>query len=485
MVSRAERTEHIAQAFEDAFRQYIDRKGGDGITFFPPPASFDVWEDEAQYRACTRVSFSSGYRVDLSFTAFEFSARDFSFVSAPAVLALWSSAYAKHVNQNFRADIREMRRCADRAHSEAVAPVLDITAPSAAAAIRSYPLSPSHVSRLSDLGTAFHRERGDASAWSWRPDQDVFTRLHPTPAALMLALLHHEGRRNPYLRMACDTAKRAIDLAHITPQTANWAETIRAMFAQVFPAPDLEQETAMNIALADPYFCDWGGGPGQPRRQENAARDRQEWRAQYEQRWNMAAVYQRRDPVAAQRDLLRNLARDLDAQMQQQALAALMGGQLPLTPGELQGGLSDAHLRAMEEAATYGMGFVNNGPECTGHIAREQLMRFPLFYGAARVRETAAEARAEKLLRENLSDSQLLRLDANGCFDVVGGSSGKTYRITRGRQMNVYQLDKNGRRVRGLCFVPEGNLVSGDVMLIQKLSLEINETKAVATANVF
>jgi|WetSurMetagenome_2_1015567.scaffolds.fasta_scaffold08678_5 hypothetical protein len=481
MASRAEKTEHIAQAFEDAFRQYIDRKGGDGITFFPPPASFDVWEDEAQYRVCTRVSFASGERVDLSFTAFEFSARDFAFVSAPAILALWSSAYAKHVNQDFRADIREMRRCAERAHSEAVLPSSDIMAPSATAAILSYPLSPSHVSRLSDVGAAFHRERGDASAWSWRPDQDVFTRLHPTPAALMQALLHHEGRRNFYLRAACDVAKRAIDLAHITPQTASWAETIRAMLAQVFPSPDIEQEAAMGIALADPYFCDWGGGPGQPRRQENAARDRQGWRAQYEQRWDMAAAYQRRDPVAAQQDLLRNLARDLN----RQTLAALMGGQLPLTPGELQGGLSDAHLRAMEDAATYGMGIVNNGPECTGYIAREQLMRFPSFYGAARVRETAAEARAEKLLRENLSDSQLSQLDANGCFDVMGGSSGKTYRITRGRQMNVYQLDKNGRRVRGLCFMPEGNLVPGDVMLIQKLSLELNESKAIATANVF
>jgi hypothetical protein len=483
MASRAEIYNHIAHAFDDVFHAYIDRKWGDNA-FLPPPETFEMWEDEREYRIGTRFSFSSGDRIDLSFTATDFFARDFSFMDAQAALDLWANAYAERVDQDFRESLHEIRHCVDRAHNPYTAPLLDITAPTATAAVLAYPFSTGHPARLSEAGKAYHRERKQAHSWAWRPALDVFTRVCPTPKTLMLALLQHERRSNPCLHMACDTAKRAIDLAHITPLTASWGGTVRAMLAQVFPTPDLEQEVAMEIAMADPYFCDSGGAPV---RQHDA---RQVFRAQYEQRWDMAALHQRLDPVAEQQNLMRNIGRDLDAQMQLQTAAVLMGRQTPLAPWDVQGGLSDAHLRAMEDAATYGMGIVNNGPECTGYIAREQLWRdtprmFPPFYGAARVRETAAEARAEKLLRENLSDSQLSQLDASGCFDVVGGSSGKTYRITRGRQMNVYQLDKNGRRVRGLCFVPEGNLVPGDVMLIQKLSLELNESKAVATANVF
>ena len=50
--------------------------------------------------------------------------------------------------------------------------------------------------------------------------------------------------------------------------------------------------------------------------------------------------------------------------------------------------------------------------------------------------------------------------------------------------MNVEQLDKNGKRVCLLCFVPEGPLVLGDVMLAQKLALELFEPQALAVANI-
>jgi hypothetical protein len=49
--------------------------------------------------------------------------------------------------------------------------------------------------------------------------------------------------------------------------------------------------------------------------------------------------------------------------------------------------------------------------------------------------------------------------------------------------MNVEQLDANGRRLRVLCFMPEGRLAVGDVMLAQKMALELFETEAVKIAN--
>ena len=67
------------------------------------------------------------------------------------------------------------------------------------------------------------------------------------------------------------------------------------------------------------------------------------------------------------------------------------------------------------------------------------------------------------LLKENLAPVQLQQYDKYGYFDVVGGKTGKRYRIRHGRQMNIEQLDKNGRRVCGWCFYPQGALVAGDL----------------------
>ena len=49
--------------------------------------------------------------------------------------------------------------------------------------------------------------------------------------------------------------------------------------------------------------------------------------------------------------------------------------------------------------------------------------------------------------------------------------------------MNIEQLDRNGRRVCGWCFFPQGSLVSGDVMLAQKAALELFEADALRIAN--
>jgi hypothetical protein len=94
-----------------------------------------------------------------------------------------------------------------------------------------------------------------------------------------------------------------------------------------------------------------------------------------------------------------------------------------------------------------------------------------------------AQQRGFQLLQENLSPMQQDQYKKRGYFEVIGGESGRRYRIRRGHQMNVEQLDKHGRCVCKLCFMPEGYLVVGDVMLGQKMALELFESEALAVAN--
>jgi len=94
-----------------------------------------------------------------------------------------------------------------------------------------------------------------------------------------------------------------------------------------------------------------------------------------------------------------------------------------------------------------------------------------------------AHERGLRLLKDNLSPAQRQQYAKCGYFEVIGGRSGKRYRIRHGRSMNIDQLDKNGRRICGWCFFPEGNLVTGDVMLAQKMALELYEAEALKIAN--
>jgi hypothetical protein len=93
-----------------------------------------------------------------------------------------------------------------------------------------------------------------------------------------------------------------------------------------------------------------------------------------------------------------------------------------------------------------------------------------------------AEQRAIRLLVENLTAKQRRDYAKRQSFEVIGGHSGKRYRIRHGRQMNVDRLDRKGRVTRTLCFVPQGNLATGDVMLAQKVALELYEQEAIGIA---
>ena len=96
-----------------------------------------------------------------------------------------------------------------------------------------------------------------------------------------------------------------------------------------------------------------------------------------------------------------------------------------------------------------------------------------------------ARERGMALLNANLTPKQQSSLERYRHFDVKGGTSGKTYRITYGSHMNVFELTKLGRKKCGWCFLPRGALCEGDVMLAQKISLELDEEHALEIANRF
>ena len=97
---------------------------------------------------------------------------------------------------------------------------------------------------------------------------------------------------------------------------------------------------------------------------------------------------------------------------------------------------------------------------------------------------SVANRRGLKLLKANLTSTQLNDFMTYRRFDVVGGESGRVYRLRYAGTMNVKELDRNGRCVRRLCFYPEG-LVPGDIVLAQKVALEAFETETLAIANKF
>jgi hypothetical protein len=88
-------------------------------------------------------------------------------------------------------------------------------------------------------------------------------------------------------------------------------------------------------------------------------------------------------------------------------------------------------------------------------------------------------------LRQWLSPAQRAQLAESGYFEVVGGETGRRYRIYAGAATNVCEVSERGRQKVGLCFVPVGELPIGDVMLAQKIALENSEGCALAVARRF
>jgi hypothetical protein len=101
----------------------------------------------------------------------------------------------------------------------------------------------------------------------------------------------------------------------------------------------------------------------------------------------------------------------------------------------------------------------------------------------AEVGSKEARRRGLHLLGQNLTPEQRKQYAEHKHFDVIGGRTGRRYRIRHGRLMNIEELAEDGSRVGGLCFHPRGRLVAGDVMLAQKLALELFEPEALGMAN--
>lgn len=88
----------------------------------------------------------------------------------------------------------------------------------------------------------------------------------------------------------------------------------------------------------------------------------------------------------------------------------------------------------------------------------------------AREKRDAAVARAEKLLRQNLSDSQVADLEKTGSFIQV--SRGKSYRIHRVMAGGIQELDAQGNAVARYCIHAEDTQVPlADNMLAWVLML--------------
>jgi hypothetical protein len=117
-----------------------------------------------------------------------------------------------------------------------------------------------------------------------------------------------------------------------------------------------------------------------------------------------------------------------------------------------------------------------------GSRSARELSVDPLIAPTRRSRREA-ELRGAQLLSQHLTREQRSDYERRGYFHVTGSATGKRYRIHHGEQMNIEELNEHGRRVRVLCFMPEGRVPLGDVLLAQKMALELFEADALKIAN--
>lgn len=151
-------------------------------------------------------------------------------------------------------------------------------------------------------------------------------------------------------------------------------------------------------------------------------------------------------------------------------------------------------LSGLGQQAQYAQGLANQAQAQGSHNAdlAHAVHRMDVLYGYQYLYSSwlatgdpEVEARGLRLLKENLTPVQLTSYEKHTFFEVVGGHSGKTYRIRHGRQMNIDELSTKGDKVMGWCFLPSGGLCAGDVMLGQKIALEGDERAALKIANKF
>ena len=100
----------------------------------------------------------------------------------------------------------------------------------------------------------------------------------------------------------------------------------------------------------------------------------------------------------------------------------------------------------------------------------------PGWFGRAR------HLRSLALLVEHLDAEQRRQFEKHGVFHVIGSDTGKRYAIRVGRAANILECENDHQYIRSWCFQPAGNLPIGDVLLAQKLALEVFEHDALGAA---
>lgn len=113
---------------------------------------------------------------------------------------------------------------------------------------------------------------------------------------------------------------------------------------------------------------------------------------------------------------------------------------------------------------------------------QEQLAQRLRIMEEARAQLEEAERTAKELLEACLNEPQRLELKRHGTITVRGLHH--RFRIRKGRVANVDVVGKDGRLVHKLCCHPVGEVPDYDVMLAQKLMLEVCEDEFVKKANV-
>jgi hypothetical protein len=90
--------------------------------------------------------------------------------------------------------------------------------------------------------------------------------------------------------------------------------------------------------------------------------------------------------------------------------------------------------------------------------------------------------RSLALLVDHLNPEQRAEFEKSGVIRVVGSDTGRRYAIRVGGSSNVFECRKDGEYIKTYCFLPTGNLPIGDVLLAQKLALELYESEALGVA---
>jgi hypothetical protein len=128
---------------------------------------------------------------------------------------------------------------------------------------------------------------------------------------------------------------------------------------------------------------------------------------------------------------------------------------------------------------------LTSAPRNVWRLFADVIRKIRSLRGRRQAIEGLRRVRGITLLGEWLSPEQRAQFDAFRYFDVIGGDTGRRYRIRHGTATNVHEIDTEGRPIMGWCFIPLGSLVAGDVMLAQKIALETNERAAIDIANRF